>query len=122
MALVDVSELMLDPDFVDAIILTHRTATVNSRGENILVETTSNTIGSVQPANNKELQRLPDALRMRDVRSFYVKAPILTDGSSQYPDLISFGGNRFEILNTEPWLNYGSGWNKGLCVAQKPSL
>lgn len=122
MALVDVSELLLDPDFVDTISLIHRTTTVNTKGENVLVETPVSTIGSVQPASGKEMQRVPDALRMRDVRSFYIKAPILSDGVSQYPDLISFNSIRFQVISSEPWLNFGAGWNRGLCVAEKPSL
>lgn len=122
MALLDVSELLLDPDFIDTIQLVHRTATVNAMGETVLVESAVTTVGSVQPATAKEFQRVPEALRMSDWRAFYVKAEILTDGSSQYPDLLVFGGRRYEIKSTEPWLNFGQGWNKGLCVAQEPSL
>lgn len=122
MAQIDVSDLLLDPDFVNACQLVHRTSTVGTNGKNTLVETTVDTYGSVQPASAKELQRVPEALRMSDWRAFYIKAEILADGSSQYPDLIVFNGRRYEVKSTEPWLNYGAGWNKGLCVGQGTSL
>lgn len=121
MALVDVSELLLDPDFVNTVSLIHRAATVSSQGKTQIVETTVETIGSVQPAPTKEIQRLPDALRMSDVRKFWIKAEILADGESQYPDIIVFQGKRFQIVNVETWLNFGNGWNAGLCVWEKPS-
>lgn len=121
MALVDVSELLLDPDFVNTVSLIHRAATVSSQGKTQIVETTIETIGSVQPAPTKEIQRLPDALRMSDVRKFWIKAEILADGESQYPDIIVFQGKRFQIVNVETWLNFGLGWNAGLCVWEKPS-
>lgn len=121
MAQLDVSDVLLDPDFIDKISLVHRSTTVNSRGENILSETCFNTVGSVQPVTGKEFMRVPDDLRTSDVRSFYIKAEIISDGSCQYPDLILFQGQRFQILNVMPWLNWGQGWNQGLCVRQAAS-
>jgi hypothetical protein len=121
MALIDVSDLLLDPDFINNVSLIHRTTVVNSFGKNELTETTFNTFGSVQPAPVKEIQRLPESLRMSDVRKFWIKAEILSDGDSQYPDIILFQGKRFQVINTEPWLNYGAGWNAGLCVWEKVS-
>ena len=121
MALIDVSALLLDPDFVNPLNLIHRTSTINTFGKTELVESTVATFGSVQPASAKEVQRLPEALRVADIRRFWVKAEILMDGLSQYPDLIEFQGKRFQVINTEPWLNFGSGWNTGLCVWENPS-
>lgn len=121
MAQIDVSELLLDPDFVDPVSLIHRTATVSAQGKTVLEETTVATIGSVQPASAKEMVRIPEALRMSDVRKFWIKAEILSDGDAQYPDIILYQGKRFQILNVETWLNYGQGWNAGLCVWEKPA-
>lgn len=118
MAQLDVSELVLDPLFVDPLTLIHRTPTVNSMGENTLVESPISTVGSVQPASNKQLSRLPEALQVADVRSFFIKVEIITDGASKYPDIIVFGGKRFQVLTSAPWLNYGGGWNEGVCVAE----
>ena len=121
MALIDVSSLLLDPDFVNALSLIHRHATVSSYGKTEIVETSQVTFGSVQPANAKDVQRIPEALRVADIRRFWIKAEILMDGTTQYPDIIEFQGKRFQVINTEPWLNFGSGWNTGLCVWENPS-
>lgn len=121
MAQIGVSELLLDPDFIDPVSLVHRTQTVNSFGKTVLTETTINTIGSVQPANGKQIERLPEALRVGDVRSFFIKAEIVVDSSTAYPDIIVFNGQRFQVQLTKPWLNWGEGWNEGLCIREKPS-
>ena len=120
MANIDVSELLLDPDFVNSLQLIHRTATISSLGKNVITEQAAiTTVGSVQPASQKDIMRMPEAMRLKDVRAFWIKAEILTDGSSQYPDIIVFGGKRFQVFAVEPWNNNGAGWNKGICVAEE---
>lgn len=122
MALIDVSDVLLDPDFLDSLQLIHRTATVDNFGKTVLSEAAVSAVGSVQPANQKDIIRLPEAMRTRDVRGFWIKAPILADGASQYPDIIVYAGKRFQVISIEPWLNWGAGWNKGVCVEESPSL
>lgn len=121
MAQIDVSDLLLDPDFVDPIQVIRRSTTVNQYGENILVETPINTFGSVQPANFKEIQRLAESLRTHDVRSFYLKLEIVQDASTAYPDILVFNGKRYQVQTAAPWLNFGAGWNQGVCVAENPA-
>jgi len=122
MAQLDVSDLLLDPDFVDPTTIIRRTTSVNDYGENIVSEPQQiNTICSVQPANFKQLQRLPEALRMADVRSFFIKIEILQDKTSAYPDIILFQNQRYEVQTSAPWLNYGGGWCEAIAVRQAPS-
>lgn len=121
MALIDTTDLLVDPDFVNALSLIHRTPTVDNYGQLQLSSVTVNTIGSVQPITGKALQRVPESLRVADVRSFWIRGDIIADGSSQYPDLISYGGQSYAIQITFPWTNWGAGWTEGVCVRQVPS-
>lgn len=121
MALIDVSDILLDPDFIDNLTLVRRTTSVNSMGENVIAESSLATVGSVQPASTKQIQRLPEALRLADIRSFFIKAEIKADGSGQYPDIILFQGKRFQVQSVAPWLNYGAGWNEGICIGEVPA-
>lgn len=122
MGLIDTTDLLVDPEFVDSLSLTHRTPTVNEAGENILTSSTVATIGSVQPISGKALQRIPQALRIRDVRSFWIRGQIISDGASQYPDLIVWQGQNYEVQLTYDWTNWGGGWTEGVCVRQVPAL
>lgn len=122
MGQIDVTELLHDPDFVGPLTIIHRVPTVNALGENTLSETPLVTIGVVEPASGKTLQRLPDALRSADVSSFWVKGEIQTDGSGQYPDILVFNGKRYAVQNVLDYTNWGAGWCEGVCVREKPTL
>lgn len=125
MALVDVTELLIDPDFVNDITIIHRVPTVNSAGENTLVETSVATIGSVQPASGKTLLRLPELLRVADVYDFFVKGQIVSDGTTSYPDILVFNSVRYQVQKIQDYMNWPGGnfgWCQGTAIREVPTL
>lgn len=122
MGQIDVSDILADPELVDALTIIRRTPTVNNFGQNILSERSEPTFGCVQPASGKTLQRLPEALRIANVSSFWVKGQIISDGSCQYPDVILYQGSRYTVQIIFDYTNWGDGWCEGTCVREKPSL
>lgn len=122
MGQIDVTEILADPDFVDPLVLIHRKSSVDDFGENKLVEQGFPTYGSVQPVSGKTLARLPDELRVADVNSFWIKGKIVSDGKCQYPDVISFNGQRYAVQMVFDWTAWGEGWTEGTCVREKPAL
>lgn len=121
MAQIDVSELLSDPDFIDVISLISRKPSINYLGENTLAETKIDSVGSVQPASGKTLQRLPDALRVANVMSFWFKGPIVASEPGRYTDILVFKGSRFQVQTVMDWTNWGAGWSEGTCVAEVPA-
>lgn len=121
MASIDITELLTDPDFVDRLTIINRASTVNDLGENVLTETPFQSVGSVQPADAKTIERLPEALQSGDVRSFWIKGEISSGGKNKYPDIILFHGKRFQVQTAAPWLNWGAGWSHGVCVDERPA-
>lgn len=122
MAQIDVTELLLDPDFVDPVQVLRITTVVNDFGENELTEAAPiDTVASVQPASGKQIQRLPEALRIADVRAFYIMLEIIQDSTSAYPDVIVWQGQRYQVQLQNPWLNFGQGWNEVIAIREKPS-
>jgi len=121
MAFIDVSELLLDPDFIDPVQVIHRSTSIDQYGSNVITEVCFPTVASVQPTTGRDLERLPEALRVKDVRTFYLKADLVADGDGRYPYVIVYRSQRYQVINTKPWLNWGQGWNEGLCVREKPS-
>lgn len=122
MGQIDVTELLCDPDFVSPITLIHRKTQVNALGENVLTESGVATIGCIQPMSGKTLQRLPEALRVGDNQTFYIKGNVTADRSSKYPDIIVFRGQRYVIQMVFDWTNWGQGWVEGTCVRERPAL
>lgn len=121
MARVDVTEVLVDPDFVDSMSIISRKPSVNSFGENILQEVTTQTIGSIQPASGKALQRLPESLRVANISSFWVKGLIVASAPGIYTDVLVFQGVRYQVQNVMDWSSWGAGWCEGLAIAQGPT-
>lgn len=116
---VDVSSLMRDPDLVSDIQIIRRTPSVDNFGESILKEAGFPTVGVVVPADGKTLNRLPDALRVSGLMSFFVQGQIVSDGKCKYPDIIVYAGERYEVQTVAPWAGLGDLWCEGTCVRQR---
>lgn len=121
MAQIDVSELMSDPDFCDKMIHVGRQTRVNSRGENILTEYGTETVGSVQPASGRVIARLPEALRVANLTSFWLKGKIVASMPGKYPDILVFRGQRYQVQTVFDWSNFGEGYCEGTCIAETPA-
>lgn len=117
MARIDVSELMTDPDFVNAFTLVRRTPTVNDFGENTFTEVLSVAIGSVQSPGKETLQRLPEGVKLSNVKTIYTKA-VMTANQDQ----IVWEGQRYNIYSVLPWGNFGNGWYECDVELEKASL
>jgi hypothetical protein len=121
MAQLGVSELFSDPDFIDPITIIVRQTAVNSFGENLVTESSCAAFGSVQPASGKVLNRLPEAMRLADMSSFWVKSPIPISGGGKYPTILVFRGKRYQVQVVFDWSNFGPGYSEGVAVAERPS-
>lgn len=120
MAQIDITDLLTDPDFVDEMVMITRSAIVDTLGQNLIVETTQNSVGSVQPADYKTLKRLPDGLQNEDIYSFWFKGEIVTTNNCKYPSIINFRNRRYQVQQVADWTMWGAGWCEGICIAEKP--
>lgn len=121
MALIDVTELLTDPDFVDAMSVLTRVPSVNSLGENYLTETTQVSVGSVQPASGRVVSKLPELFRVANVSSFWFKGKIVATAPGRYSSIILFKGERYQVQTVNDWSNWGAGFCEGTCVAEVPA-
>ena len=121
MAQLDVTELMTDPDFVDPMTLITRTASTNLHGENIVSDCPVETFGCVQPANSEVINRLPDELRVANIKSFWLKGTIIASAPGKYASSILYKGQRYEVQHVFDWSNFGQGYCEGVCTVGKPT-
>jgi hypothetical protein len=121
MANVDVSELLSDPDFVDPIQVITRYPRINSLGEQSFSEKVLNTYGSVQPASYRAVQKLPEAMRVANVSSFFFKGQIVASAPGQYASILVFKGQRYQVQTVTDWSNFGNGYTEGTCIAEVPA-
>lgn len=121
MAEIDVTDLMSDPDFVDKVSLVTRTPFINSLGENTLKEVTLETVGCVQPASGRVIQRIPEAMRVANMTSFWIKGTIIASAPGKYSSILVFKGQRYQVQTVFDWSNFGRGYTEGTCVAEVPA-
>lgn len=121
MAQIDITELLTDPDFVDAMTVITRYPQVSSLGENFIKESEVDSFGSVQPADYKTVQKLPEAMRTEELYSFWFKGQIVTSDQCKYPSIIVFKNLRYQVRQVADWSNWGQGWVEGICVQEIPA-
>lgn len=116
MALIDVSELLTDPDFTSTVTLIRRASTVNTYGENVMTETQSTITAVVQGANTESLERVPEGARLSDLIDVYYKGQLTAESPSGYADIIVWGGKRYQVFEVvEDFMNFGAGFTKAVC-------
>lgn len=119
MALLDVSEVLLDPDFTNVVTLIKRTATVNEHGETVLAETPCHISAVVQGDNPEVLERLPQGARLSDIITVYTRADLEAESEGGYADVVVWRGKRYQVQDVaEDFMNYGAGFTKAFCMLE----
>lgn len=66
--------------------------------------------GSIQPATNEEIQRLPEGQRTREVFKLYTTHQLRVGDAKQEeePDIVRWSGKRFEVSAEGAWKHLGN--------------
>lgn len=113
MSLVDVSELMSDPDFMRTVVLRRPTYHLANEGEAIAsYEPDVEVLASVQPLTASEVAELPEGQRGsgRVVRVYSSTEFKASGGKTDLADLLVVSGvdaGEFRVVGTEPWGAHG---------------
>lgn len=112
MALIDVSELMYDPDFCDYFNYSRRMSTVNNFGETMITETPMRGYGSMQPISKGTLQLFPDLQRTDGMMELYTTTALtVTTNTGLISDVVLWNGLAY-IVNAvaDDFSNWGAGY------------
>lgn len=91
-----------------ALVVTRRVESARLLGRDQAPVTSSFTIrASAQPANGKDLERLPEGRNIKDLRVFFSKTELISAGGGSLGDLVAYDGGTFEIEHVEHWSAFG---------------
>lgn len=123
MAQIDVSELMIDPDFADTgITLITRLQTVNAFGETVLTETSQIITAVIQDGPPTALNRSKDGAILTDYISIYYRGVLNVESTNGYTDIVVWKGREYQVKEiTEDFQNYGHGFTKAICELIRPN-
>lgn len=123
MALIDVSDLLRDPDFTNIVTLIRRMVSINQYGENEIIETPCYITAVVQGDNTETLEKLPEGARLSDAITVYYRGTLTAETPGGYADIIVWQGRRYQVREvTEDFQNYGAGFTKAICVLEAVSV
>lgn len=109
--IVNVAELMTDPDFTSTIVLRRPApARLANEGENIATYLDDvNVTAIVQPATAEDVLSLPEGDRGsgRILRVWSATALQMADGVARDADVLVVGGDSFRVVGEQKWDGHG---------------
>ncbi len=108
--MIDVSELLSDPDFAQPFTIQRTTGGFANEGEYSTADPTDiPAFGVIQPASSADMVRfLPEGERQKNTISIW--SPVLiqmADGQGQESDVIIWQGQYYRVAFSKPWQTQG---------------
>lgn len=110
--MIDMSDVFTDPDLVQDIPVTRATETVDGNGRTALSSEALFMTGTILPAEDKLLERLPEADRSGEIVAVYSTGQLTSGTETLAPDKVTWRGETYEVLKVLDYLEVG-----GFCVA-----
>lgn len=122
MPLLDMSDVLTDPMFVDTFSVNRRVQTVNDSGiASSTVQALPGINGVVYPSDENDLQRLPDlsiqTKAITVVTMFALRGESEAAGSEYYPDIVVWNGDNFLVRHVNDYSNYAAGFILAVCTS-----
>lgn len=125
MPLIEMSEVLTDPMFLDSFSVNRRTQLVDETG----IASTGSTVfpgvfGVVYPSDKNDLSRLPDfqlqSKAITVITKFALRGESKTSGdgaTSFYPDLVVWNGGSYIVAVLEDYSRFASGFLLAICTS-----
>lgn len=108
--MIDVSELVVDPDFAQSFqVKRHGAPTLSNEGEAVATFTVLDLYGVVQPASqNDVIKYLPEGQRQGNFISIWCKDEVrMGNGQAQLPDIVMNHGGVYRVAFSKNWVDNG---------------
>jgi hypothetical protein len=122
MPLLDVSDVLLSPDFMDLTLSVTRNAqTVDNDGIAVISPTTTGFYGVVTSLNGSVLTRVAEGERISDTITIHTQFKLI-DGQSGYDaDVVNWQGLQWTVTNVNDYSTYGVGFVQATCTLKQIS-
>ncbi len=116
----DVSDVLLDADFLDTLQVTRNTQTVGSNGMAVNATKTWEFFGVVTSHGGHSLKREADGERSQQrilviTTMRLIDGRTKVDGTAQSADILTWDGSTYTVVNVDPYRRYGAGFVQAEC-------
>lgn len=116
MAFLDVSDILLDPDFMDSSLVCERNVqTVGSNGMATNATTNTPFAGVVTSDNGDLLERNPDGERIKGNLTIHTRFQLDDGGAGNTADIVQWQGRRYTVTVVNDWSHFGRGFVVASC-------
>jgi galactose-6-phosphate isomerase len=120
MPLIDVSDLMTDPDFCETLTLIRRTQTVDANGRGTTTEAQSSIIGVVTSGPSDSLTRSPEYGASSRAITVHTQFRLRDTSNGLLPDKILWLGTRYIVDRVRDYSRFGAGFTAAECIVIDP--
>jgi galactose-6-phosphate isomerase len=110
MPLLDVTDVILDPMFVDTATYTRRVQTIGLDGLAVNDDTTASIYGVVTSDRGDILHRLADGSRVTGSIIFHTITRLQSGGAGFDADILTWDGRQYTVVNVNSYSRYGRGF------------
>lgn len=117
MATLDVSDVLLSPEFTDNYSIQRNVETVDIHGRSITTPTTTASFGVVTMASGADLKRYPELQMLERVLSIVTKTRLQSAVNGAQPDIIIWRGDNYVVKALDPYPQYGQGFYQAIAAS-----
>lgn len=110
MPLLDVSDVLTDPDFADTFTVYREAVTVGDNGRPTRTETTFSAVGVVTPDMWSTLQRAPEGSNVSEIITVITQFRLTSSVDGSDADEIVWNGKRYVVIAVGDCTRYGAGF------------
>jgi galactose-6-phosphate isomerase len=115
MALLDVSDIVLDPDFSDLITCRRSTQTIGNNGRAINSPGETVFRGVVTQNGGNILNRLDGGEHASGAIIIHSKFPLIAQAPDITADVVIFRGKEYTVVRVDDYSNFGAGFTAAEC-------
>lgn len=117
MATLNVNKVLRNPRFRSSVVILRSTSEIDDYGRTQTTETSETISAVVQPAGERDLERLPEGDRIAGTLKIYTETMLNVRNETRLPDEVEWRGVRHVVKSCDAWL-YGPGFYVALATPQ----
>ena len=117
---IDVSDLLLDPDFTDTFTVTRQAQSVGTDGRAVIATQKFTIQGVVTMGSMEPFEQTQESIQSRKSITVHSQFKLLDPTVGFSPDIVTYNDNQYLVRKAYDWSRYGQGFFAAECDLKTP--